>query len=213
MPPEVRPPSPEVVTKLLSYVALRDRPFHLFLVLAATTGARRGELLALRWTDVDLVANTVSFQRSLVEGAAGPVLAPTKTRRSHRVALDQATAGTLDAFHDDEVSRGRGSRDQFVFAADLSGARPWLPNHATKLFIRYRNEAGLPRFRLHDLRHFMATQMLDAGVPVAVVAGRLAHARASTTLNVYAHVVPGGDRLAAEVLRSRLASRGPSPKL
>ena len=167
----------------------------------------------MRWLDVDLVANTVSFQRSLVEGAGGPVLAPTKTRRSHRVALDQATAGTLHGFHDDEKSPGRGGRDHFVFAAGQFGERPWLPNHATKLFIRYRNQAGLPRFRLHDLRHFMATQMLDAGVPVAVVAGRLAHARASTTLNVYAHVVPGGDRLAAEVLRSRLASRGPRPKL
>ena len=110
VPPEIRPPSPEAVTNLLSYVARRDRAFHLFLVLAATTGARRGELLALRWMDVDLVTNTVSFQRSLVEGAAGPVLAPTKTRRSHRVALDQATADALDGFHDDEMSRGRGSR-------------------------------------------------------------------------------------------------------
>jgi integrase len=162
---------------------------------------------------VDLVTSTVSFQRSLVEGAAGPVLAPTKTRRAHRVALDQATADVLAAFHGDEVSRGRGGRDHFVFAADQFGERPWLPNHATKLFFRYRNEAELPRFRLHDLRHFMATQMLDAGVPVAVVAGRLAHARASTTLNVYAHVVPGGDRLAAEVLRWRLTSGSPSPKL
>jgi integrase len=213
VPPEVRPPSPGVVTKLLSQVALCDRAFHLFLLLAATTGARRGELLALRWADVDLVTGTVSFQRSLVEGAGGPVLAPTKTRRSHRVALDEATADALDALHDDEISRGRGSIDHFVFAADPSGERPWLPNHATKLFIRYRNVAGLPRFRLHDLRHFMVTQMLDASVPVAVVAGRLAHARASTTLNVYAHVVPGGDRLAAEVLRSRLTSGSPSPKL
>ncbi len=213
VPPEIRPPSPEAVTNLLSYVALRDRAFHLFLVLAATTGARRGELLALRWMDVGLVTNTVSFQRSLVEGAGGPVLAPTKTRRSHRVALDQATADALDGFHDDEMPRGRGSRDHFVFAADQFGARPWLPNHATKLFIRYRTEAELPQFRLHDLRHFMATQMLDAGVPIAVVAGRLAHARAPTTLNVYAHVVPGGDPLAAEVLRSRLTSGSPSPKL
>ena len=130
VPPEVRPPSPEVVTKLLSYVALRDRAFRLFLVLAATTGARRGRLLSLRWADVDLVTNTVSFQRSLVEGAAGPVLAPTKTRRSHRVALDQATADALHGFHDDEMSRGRGSRDHFVFAAGQFGERPWLPNHA-----------------------------------------------------------------------------------
>jgi integrase len=57
---------------------------------------------------------------------------------------------------------------------------------------------------LHDLRHFMATQMLDAGVPVPIVAARLAHARASTTLNVYAHAVPEGDRTAAELFSCRL---------
>ena len=65
---------------------------------------------------------------------------------------------------------------------------------------------GLPHFRLHDLRQFMATEMLDGGVPIAVVSGRLAHARASTTLNVYAHAVPGGDRAAAQLLEGRLLS-------
>ena len=62
----------------------------------------------------------------------------------------------------------------------------------TKRFIDARLAAGLDHFRLHDLRHFMATQMLDEGVPVPIVAARLAHARASTTLNVYAHAVPVG---------------------
>jgi len=65
----------------------------------------------------------------------------------------------------------------------------------TKEFIRLRKRAGLRQFRLHDRRHFMATQMLDAGVPVPVVAARLAPARASTTLNVYAHAVPGATGL------------------
>ena len=64
--------------------------------------------------------------------------------------------------------------------------------------------ASLSHVRLHDLRHFMATQVLDAGVPVLIVAARLRHARASTTLNVYAHAVSGGDRLAAEALWGRV---------
>ena len=79
-----------------------------------------------------------------------------------------------------------------------------MPNFVTKRFIDARCAAGLDHFRLHDLRHFMATQMLDAGVPVPIVAARLAHARASTTLNVYTHAVPGGDRRAAEMLRRRV---------
>jgi len=88
----------------------------------------------------------------------------------------------------------------FVFSSRPDGAKPWLPNWLTKRFIAARCAAGLPHFRLHDLRHFMATQMLAAGVPIATVSQRLSHARASTTLNVYAHSVPGGDRRAAETL-------------
>jgi integrase len=61
-----------------------------------------------------------------------------------------------------------------------------------KRFIRVRRAAGPSHFRLHDLRHFMAAQMLDASVPIPIVAARLCHARAPTTLNVYAHAVPGG---------------------
>lgn len=86
------------------------------------------------------------------------------------------------------------------------GATPWKPDWITKHFIAARRAAGLPHFRLHDLRPFMATQMLAAGMPIATVSQRLSHARASTTLNVYAHSVPGGDRKAAETLAAILAS-------
>jgi len=99
--------------------------------------------------------------------------------------------------------------NRFVFSSDKAGTRPWSPNFVTKRFIRVRSAAGLGHFRLHDLRHFMATQMLDAGVPIPTVAARLCHARASTTLNVYAHAVPGGDRLAAEALWQRLNEARP----
>lgn len=92
----------------------------------------------------------------------------------------------------------------FCFLVGWRGGQPWLPNHVTKLFIRFRKAAGPPHFRLHDPGHFMATQTLDAGVPVIVVSARLAHARASTTLNVYAHAVPGSDESAAERLWSRM---------
>jgi integrase len=94
--------------------------------------------------------------------------------------------------------------DRFVFSA-VDGQKPWLPNWVTKAFIRCLRDAALPHFRLHDLRHFMATEMLSGSVPIDVVATRLAHARASTTLNVYAHAAPGGDRQAAELLSGRIA--------
>ena len=200
-PVEMRPPTPAEVARLLEFVA-DDPPLQLYLTLAATTGARRGQLLALRWADVDLAAGSLSMQRSVVEGPEGPVLVPTKTRRSHRVALDPSSLELLRTYRErvaDENEEGA-FEQRFVFCADRTGTRPWLPNFVTKRFIVARRAAGLGHFRLHDLRHFMATEMLDAGVPVPIVAARLAHARASTTLNVYAHAVPGGVRLAAEAL-------------
>lgn len=129
---------------------------------------------------------------------------PPKTRRSYRVALDTASVNLLER-HVKRLGGGeRRLEDRFVFSGDPASERPWLPNFATKRFIKVRRAAGLGHFRLHDLRHFMATQMLDAGVPVPIVAARLCHARTSTTLNVYAHAVPGGDRRAAGTLWQRV---------
>lgn len=94
--------------------------------------------------------------------------------------------------------------DAYVFARDAPGLDQWKPNWVTKRFIDLRGQVGLGGHRLHDLRHFMATEMLAGGDAVPVVAARLAHARASTTLNVYAHAIPAGDRHAAEQLADRL---------
>ncbi|HEX9683293.1 MAG TPA: site-specific integrase [Acidimicrobiales bacterium] len=197
--------------QLLDHLAVERPLFHLFLVLAATTGARRGQLLALRWADVDADHGSLSFQRSLVEGPNGPVLAPTKTRRSHRVALDPATVELLRRCREEaRASLGGDLDDRFVFASDGDRRRPWKPNWVTKQFIAARRARGLDYLRLHDLRHFMATEMLAAGVAVPIVSARLADARASTTLNVYAHAVPGGDAHAVHYI-SRLVGLGSSP--
>jgi integrase len=104
------------------------------------------------------------------------------------------------------VGRGSSPGGTFVFSLRSDGSKPWQPNWLTKRFISARRAAGLPRFGLHDLRHFMASQMLAAGVSIATVSQQLSHARAFTTLNVYAHSVPGGDRKAAETLAAIIAA-------
>jgi integrase len=129
------------------------------------------------------------------------VLRPTKNRRSYRVALDPTSVKLLLA-HRDGATGTDGVVDDFVFSNDAG--HPWRPNWVTKRFITYRRQAGLT-FRLHDLRHFMATTMLAAGVPVPVVSERLCHARTSTTVNSYAHAMPGGDRAAVNLLAELLA--------
>lgn len=208
-PAEMRPPTPEEVGRLLEHVKVHRPLLHLFLILAATTGARRGQLLALKWADVDFQHASLSFQRAWVEGRTGPVLAPTKTRRSHRVALDPFTQQLLeDQWFLIESIHAACEVESFVFTNHPHGERPWNPNWVTKQFIRQRKAAGIEHFRLHDLRHFMATQMLGSGVAIPVVSARLAHARASTTLNVYAHAIPGADVHAAQLI-SGIVTRRP----
>ena len=143
-PTEMRPPTPAQINALLAHAAAHPA-FHLFLVLAATTGARRGELLALRWADIDLARGSIAIQRALVEGPTGPTLAPTKTRRPHHLELDTRTLALLRAHHDAvrRTASGPVDRDRFVFTADAHGAHPWRPNWVTKRFIATRTAAGL----------------------------------------------------------------------
>lgn len=172
-----------------------------------STGARRSQLLALRWRDVDFDHGALSFTRAAVTGHNGVELRPTKTYRTYRVEIDHDTLAVLADYHPSWIDRTAICRETASCSARRpTGSRPWLPNRVTKQFIAARRQAGLDHFRLHDLRHFMATQMLAAGLPIAKVSQRLSHARTSTTLNVYAHAVPGGDRAAAETLAAILST-------
>ena len=136
------------------------------------------------------------------------MLTETKSKRRHSVDLDDTTIAVLARLAARRAEAGHLSVEGFVFSADGSGEQAWKPNWVTKTFLRYQRACGLAPFRLHDLRHFMATHMLDLGVPVTVVSRRLDHRRVSTTLDYYSHVVPGRDRFAATALSNRLNEAG-----
>ena len=198
-PAEVGPPSPDQVQRLVTHVGGCDPEFATYLWLAASTGARRSQLLGLRWCEIDVGHAAIGFTRADVEGPTGPVLRATKTHRSYRVAIDAATIGRLidhrrRAEAHAEANQVELAGDAFVFSGQPDRSSPWPPNRVTKTFIVDLRRSGVGRFRLHDLRHFMATQMLGHGVAVVTVSQRLGHARASTTLNVYGHCIPGADR-------------------
>jgi integrase len=210
-PPRVRsqlldPPDPDAVIKLIDAASKDDPDFGCYLLLAAITGARRGELCALRWADIDLENQTLNIARSVVEAAHGVLVEKdTKTHASRRIALDQATVGALTQHRDRCAERASACgvvlpARAHVFSHDPDGTRPWVPNDVTKVFIRLRKRVGLGTVRLHDLRHFAATRLLVAGIPVRTVSGRLGHANAATTLGVYAHFVQESDREAAAAL-------------
>jgi integrase len=201
----ITPPTPEDVNTLLELATDEDPAFGAFLHLAAATGARRGELCALRWSDIDRDAGTVLISRGLVHGADGVIEQGTKTHAARRIALDAETLSVLAAQRRRgvEVALQCGVQlpdDARVFSFDPAGETPWRPDVVTNRFAKVRRRAGLESVRLHDLRHYVATRLIGAGVPVRTVSGRLGHANAATTLNVYSAFIEASDRDAAEVL-------------
>ena len=207
----VSPPTPEELAKLQATINVTDPDLGVFVKLAAMTGARRSEMLALRWVDLDLGVGVVTISRGIVMGPDGLVEKDTKTHQSRRVALDAVTVGELATHRErvDEraaISETTISEQSFVFSGAVDGSEPWFPDSVSRRFRAACDSIGLDDVRLHDLRHYVATRLLTAGVDVRTVAGRLGHRNAATTLNVCSHFVPESDRHAADVL-GRLLER------
>ena len=200
-------PEPAVVSHVLESLRRTDPVLMIFVRLAATTGARRGEILGLSWADIDLVHGRLRLVRSLIDAAGGPVLQERKTKNANCVDLDLETIELLRIHRehcaDRATVRGVSVADCPLFPT-ADGLTSWKPNWVTKRFTAALKRASVEHFRLHDLRHFVATQMLASGVSLPVVSARLGHARTSTTLNVYAASMPAWDRAAAEALSALL---------
>jgi integrase len=137
---EMRPPTPAELESLLEFVAPRDRQLELFLTLAAVTGARRAQLLGLRWGNISLAARRISFCAGWVEGPDGPVLAPTKTKRRHVVDLDEQSCRLLA----NRAAASCSSREAFIFSDD-DGATAWKPNRERNLFSGIAGPLGWRR--------------------------------------------------------------------
>lgn len=198
-------PSLDVVRSVIEAAERRDPRLASMLMLAALTGMRRGELCALRWSDVDLDTGTVDVTRSLVVVPGGLAEKATKTDRGRSVALDSVGVAVLSqhrARATQWISKA-GKKlppSAFVFSPRVEGTTPYRPDNVTSFFIRVRNEVDAPNVRFHDLRHFTATQLIGAGIDVRTVAGRLGHADPSITLRVYSHALEERDRAAAAVI-------------
>jgi len=163
-----------------------------FYRLAAYTGARRGELIYLRWSHLalDERAVTIAGSESVVEGQR--VEGTTKGDRSRVVSIDAETVAIMREHRTGQLAERLKAGSLWtdtghVFATEIG--MPLSPDAPTQLMSKLVKAAGLPHARLHDLRHLHATTLLLAGVPVHVVANRLGHADAAITLRVYAHVL------------------------
>jgi integrase len=205
----VEAPSLDVVRDVIEAAERRDPRLAPLLMLAALTGMRRGELCALRWSDIDFDAGMLTVNHSVVVAPKGLVEKSTKSNRERVVALDAVALALLEQHHSRAAqwmrqAGGELSANAFVFSPYVEGTKPFRPDNVTSFFIRVRNEVGAPTVRLHDLRHFTATQLIGAGVDVRTVAGRLGHSDPSVTLRVYSHALVERDRAAASVMGNLL---------
>jgi integrase len=179
--------------------AAENTDLHLPLLIAVATGVRRGELLGLRWADVDLDAKTITVNQTLQEAYGQIALKEPKTTRSRRrITLPDLVVEALRvrrAEHAEAVlASGPGGTSDLVLPAPAGG--PWWPSNFNRMWMRFKKRQGL-EIRFHDLRHTHATQLLRAGIHPKVVSERLGHASIGITLDTYSHVMPGMDEEAA----------------
>jgi integrase len=204
---EIRPLSPEQVKMLLD-TASGDRLEALY-VLAIHTGLRQGELLGLKWDDIDLKAGTLQVRRALITARGGPRLAAPKTKGSRRrVSLTGVASEALKGHLErqlEEIDRA-GSMWQengLVFASE-TGAPLDRRDITSRRFKPLLKRAGLPHFRFHDLRHTCATLLLTKNVNPKVVSEMLGHSSIAITLDTYSHVLPNMQDSAARALEEAL---------
>jgi integrase len=180
---------------------------YLPILLAVSTGMRRGELLGLRWSVVDLEGDTLVVCQTLQEAYGELHFKASKTSKSRR-RIDLPTI-TVEALHRHRAEQARrrlrrapGWTDSdLVLAAPRGG--PWWPSNFDRVWRRFKTKQKL-EIRFHDLRHTHATQLLKAGVHPKVVSERLGHASIGVTLDTYSHVMPGMQEEAAEKIDAGL---------
>jgi integrase len=221
MPPRitmkrVKAPSVEAVRSVIEAAEDRDPTLAPLLMLAALTGMRRGELCALRWTDVDFERGELNVSRSVVVVLGGLAEKGTKTHRFRIVALDDVGVALLLRHRgnvNDWVLHAEVAvpEDAFVFSHTVDGSKPFRTDNVTGFFTRVRDPLGLHDVRLHDLRHCTAMQLIGAGVDVRTVAGRLGHSDPSVTLRVYSHARNERDRATADVMGRVLGPTASAP--
>lgn len=203
---EPRAWSAQHVATFLRHVTATGDPYAPVWRLLFVTGMRRGELLGLRWADVDLVEGTLTVRQNRVVAGGTVVTGTPKSRAGNRtLSLDAGTVTELALLKNAHEAQaelfGYWATDLVVVSPT---GLPMQPKDFLQRFQRTARAAGLPVIKLHEARHSYATLALHEGVPVHVLSQRLGHAQASTTLNIYAHVLPTADRAAADQVGSKL---------
>lgn len=191
------------VRQMLSVSRSLKEPLYAALHLTAYTGLRRGEILGLKWSDLDYDHASITVQRALVRvRGLGLILQPTKTDGSRRrLDIDPDTVAVLRAHRVVQMEHrltmdGAYEDNDLLFPNELG--RPLNPMALTRAFKRLALKTGVAQTRLHSLRHFHASALFELGESPMLVSRRLGHASIKTTVDIYGHLFEGAQRAAAE---------------
>ena len=191
--------------RLLELLQKEPIPYRTAITLDLLSGLRRGELLGLRWKDVDFENETVTIiQTSNYVSGYGIYVDSPKNRTSSRpLKLSRSVFAVLREYQEwQKKQRERcggkwKDEDGRVFTSN-SGA-PIHPDTLSRWFREFAKKNGFPGVHIHTLRHTYASLMIADGVPLVVISKRLGHAQVSTTSNIYSHVIASADEKAAQV--------------
>lgn len=202
---KINVPTPKQMAKLLEVAEARDPMFARLFRVAAATGARRGELCGLRWSDLDAENDTLSFERA-VRTPGGLSVGPTKTDEARRVV--PLGASTLEVLRDQQRHAEAGaeaiseplSESSYIWSRQPGGATPPHPSSVSHAFKKVSDAAGVKVDWHTATRHAMATGLLAAGVDVRTIQARGGWSNPSVLLGTYVHAVTDRERDAADVM-------------
>jgi integrase len=188
---------------------LEEHALYPIVALALATGMRRGELLALRWDDLNLDEATVSVERSLEETKAGLRFKTPKTKHGRRViSLPPSTVDVLRAHRRRQlelrVALGQGRQEPTALVFSNLEGGPLSPNNLSREWRRVAAARELPRVKFHALRHTHASALIASGLDVLTISRRLGHASPVVTLAIYEHLFRDTDREAASAIEVAL---------
>ena len=213
--PEPRPPSAEEAARLVEQ-AWEDPDWGMLVWLTMTTGARRGEVCALRWSQVDLATGVVTLSRAIAQDGMHREEKDTKTHQHRRIVLDPETVVALTEHWNrccERAAVGGVAIDgrAYVFSLVPDASVHLVPSSVSQRYARLARRLGIDT-HLHSLRHYSATELIAAGVDVRTVAGRLGHGGGGiTTLRVYAAWLSEADQRASAGLAARMPVRPAAP--
>jgi integrase len=209
-PPAVETKEVEILTSTQVKTLLDGLQGHMLHPIAAldlATGLRRGELLALQWGDIDLDRGIMRVERSVEETNSGLRLKPPKTRRGRRnIGLSRDAVELLRRHRKEQLELrlqlGQGGQPVLVFG-NIDGEL-LSPDNLSREWRRICRIRKLPYVSFHALRHTHASALIAAGVDILTISRRLRHSKASMTLDVYGHLIEGGDAAAAQAIEGML---------